>query len=52
MDNKGVAPEYAYNTSLGLYFGYQNLVYTYSKILDTYNTTGTLPNTITITPWI
>jgi hypothetical protein len=51
MNNQGKAPEYAYNTSLGLYFGYQNMIYTYSKILDTYNTPKTLPTTVAAKPW-
>jgi hypothetical protein len=51
MDSKGVAPEYAYNTSLGLYFGYQSMVYTYAKILDSYGTNGVLPAYISLKPW-
>jgi uncharacterized protein YpmS len=51
MDAKGIAPEFAYNTSLGLYFGYQNLVYTYAKILDSYGTNGVLPTYVSLKPW-
>jgi predicted deacylase len=51
MDSKGVAPEYAYNTSLGLYFSYPNMVYTYAKILDSYNTNGMLPASFSLKPW-
>jgi trimeric autotransporter adhesin len=51
MDSKGVAPEYAYNTSLGYYLGYQNLVYIYTQILNSYNVNKVLPEFITLTPW-
>jgi predicted deacylase len=51
MDSKLVAPEYAYNTSLGYYLGYENIIFTFSKILDTYNTTRTLMNFVDIKPW-
>ena len=58
MDLKGRAPNFAVNsaftayiTSLGTNFGYQNMIYTFSKILDTYNKTGTLPDTIDVKPW-
>ncbi len=51
MDRTGVAPEYAYNASLGLYFGYQNMVYTYAKVLDSYGTKGVLPAYVSLKPW-
>ena len=51
MDQTRVTPGYAYQTSLGPYFSYQNMIYTYSNILATYNTSKTLPNTIPIKPW-
>jgi len=51
MDKNLVAPEYAYNTSLGWYFGYQNMVYTYSKIMSYYSTNNKLPTTISVDPW-
>ena len=51
MDQTRVTPGYAYQTSLGPYFSYQNMIYTYSNILATYNTPKTLPNTIPIKPW-
>jgi len=51
MDSKGIAPEYAYNTTLGLYFGYQNMVYTYAKIMDSYNTNKVLPASVAMKPW-
>jgi transglutaminase-like putative cysteine protease len=52
MDSKLVAPEYAYNTSLGYYLGYQNMIYIYSQILGYYSDNGVLPNNIAIEPWI
>jgi len=58
MDSKGRAPNFAvnsaftaYTTSLGTNLGYQNMIYTYSKILDNYNTNGQLPASIKIVPW-
>ena len=51
MDRKSIAPNSSSYSGLGLYFGYQNLIYTYSKVLNSYNTTGTLPNSLVINPW-
>ncbi|HEX7467039.1 MAG TPA: hypothetical protein VF324_00445, partial [Methanobacterium sp.] len=51
MDRTGVAPEYAYNTSLGYYMGYQNLVYTYAMIMDSYGTNNALPAYVALKPW-
>lgn len=51
MDQTGYVPGYAYDTSLGTYYGYENMIYTYSKILFSYQTTNTLPNTINVRPW-
>ncbi|NYB52368.1 MAG: hypothetical protein HVN35_07425 [Methanobacteriaceae archaeon] len=52
MDSQLKAPEYAYSTSIGLYFSYQNMIYTYSKILDAYNSTGSLPSNVAVGPWM
>ncbi|MBP1945770.1 pseudomurein-binding repeat-containing protein [Methanobacterium petrolearium] len=51
MDRYLVAPNYSSYSGLGSYFGYQNLIYTYSKILNTYNSTGSLPTTFAVVPW-
>ncbi|NYB52367.1 MAG: hypothetical protein HVN35_07420 [Methanobacteriaceae archaeon] len=51
MDVQGKAPEYAYSTSLGLYFGYENMIYTFSKVLDAYNCSGFLPGSVSVKPW-
>jgi hypothetical protein len=52
MDSRGVAPEYAYGTSLGSYFGYENMVYSYSKILDYYNQNKILPSSVDVKQWV
>ncbi|MBP1946202.1 pseudomurein-binding repeat-containing protein, partial [Methanobacterium petrolearium] len=36
MDRYQIAPNYSSHSTLGTQFGYQNLIYTYSKILTTY----------------
>ena len=51
MDRNLVAPNYSSYSNLGTYFGYENLVYTYSKIIASYNSTGKLPTTIKVVPW-
>ncbi|MBP1945308.1 transglutaminase domain-containing protein, partial [Methanobacterium petrolearium] len=51
MDRYLIAPNYSSYSGLGSYFGYENLIYTYSKILTTYNNTKTLPSTIAVVPW-
>ena len=51
IDSNGKAQGYAYQTSLGTYLGYQNLVYMYSRILDYYNKNGKLANYVTMKPW-
>jgi hypothetical protein len=33
-------------------FGYENMIYTYSDILDTYSTTGSLPSSVGVGPWM
>jgi len=52
MDSNRCAPSYVSNTSLGNYMGFESLVYMYSQILDSYSTNKTLPDYITLTPWI
>lgn len=44
MDDRKVAPEYAYNTSLGLHLGFTNLVYMYAAALDSYSSNRKLPD--------
>ena len=52
IDSNGTAPNYAYQTSLGTHMGFDSLVYMYAQILDSYNTNKTLPDYLTVTPWI
>ena len=52
MDSNGTAPNYAYQTSLGSHMGFASLVYMYSQIMNSYNTNSTLPDYVTVTPWI
>jgi hypothetical protein len=51
MDRYYTTPNYSSYSTLGTRFGYENLIYTYSKILNTYNNTKTLPTTIQVLPW-
>ncbi|MCE7698659.1 MAG: Ig-like domain-containing protein [Methanobacterium paludis] len=52
MDSNGTAPNYAYQTSLGSHIGFASLVYMYSQIMNSYNINNTLPDYVTVTPWI
>ena len=52
IDSNGTVPNYAYQTSLGTHMGFESLVYIYAQILDSYKTNKTLPDYITVTPWI
>ncbi|MGC9517427.1 MAG: pseudomurein-binding repeat-containing protein [Methanomicrobiales archaeon] len=49
MRANGKAPDYM-NTNIGK-IRYESLVYMYSQILSSHNTTSTLPEFITVTPW-
>lgn len=49
INKNGKAPNYA-STSLGN-MRYENLVYTFSKILDYYKTNKRLPNTVSVQKW-
>ena len=51
MDRNQQTPNYSTKTGLGTYWGYENIIYTYSKILDTYNKSGVLPANIEIKLW-
>ncbi len=51
MVANGRAPNYATQTSTGNTIGFESLIYTYSKILNSYNMTGVLPDKINITSW-
>ena len=51
MDRNLQAPNYSTKTGLGTYWGYENIIYTYSKILDTYNKQGVLPANVEIKLW-
>jgi hypothetical protein len=51
MDSNGKTPSYAYKTSLGNYFGYWNLVYMYSMILDYYHTSGKIADYAAMNYW-
>ena len=52
MDSNKTAPNYAYQTSLGTHMGFSSLIYMYSQIMNSYNSKKTLPDYITVTPWI
>ena len=52
IDSNGTVPDYVYQTSLGTHMGFESLVYMYAEILDSYSTNKTLPDYITVTPWI
>jgi transglutaminase-like putative cysteine protease len=52
MDSTGKTPDYQYQTSLGTHLGYQNLIYMYSKILNSYNTTNKLPDYTAMKSWL
>ena len=51
MDTSGKTPEFAYQTSLGTYLGFQNLVYMYSMILDYHKTSGKMADFAMMKPW-
>lgn len=51
MENNGRAPNYATQTSTGNTIRFESLVYMFSQILNSYKTTGVLPDYITVTPW-
>ncbi|HHY00877.1 MAG TPA: hypothetical protein GX531_05845, partial [Methanothermobacter sp.] len=47
MDRNLKAPDYSTKTGLGTYWGYENMIYTYSKILNT----NPLPAKASVTSW-
>ena len=49
MDRNNKAPDYSSTTGLGPYLSYQNLIYTYSIILD--GSKPALPANVTVKPW-
>ena len=51
MDTRGRAPNFANQTRTGKTIRFESLVYMYSKILNSYNTTGDLPDNINFTSW-
>ncbi len=51
MDINGKAPSYATQKSTGSTIGFESLVYMYSKILNYYKTSYTLPNYVTVKSW-
>ncbi len=51
MDTTARSPDYQYQTSLGKYLGFQNLVYMFSKVLDSYNSSSKLPDSVSMNPW-
>ncbi|MDP3622939.1 MAG: NosD domain-containing protein [Methanobacteriaceae archaeon] len=52
IDNNGTAPSYVNDTYLDTSIRYESVVYIYSQILNTYNTTIGLPDYIPLIPWI
>jgi len=51
MDSSGSAPSYAYQTSLGTYLRFENLVYMYSMVLDSCGSSGKLAGFVSMKPW-
>jgi predicted deacylase len=51
IDDTGKTPDYAYDTSLGTYMGYENLIYMYAMILDYYNSSGKMADWAGMKPW-
>ena len=49
MDTNGQAPNYAWTSKGDM--RYENLIYTYSQILNYYNVVNTLPQYVTVVPW-
>jgi transglutaminase-like putative cysteine protease len=52
MDSSGKSPDFAYQTSLGTYLGFQNLVYMYSIILDYHNSSVNVVDYVAMKPWL
>ncbi|HHY00242.1 MAG TPA: hypothetical protein GX531_02540, partial [Methanothermobacter sp.] len=52
MDLNLKAPNYSTKTGLGTYWGYHNIIYTYSKILDTYSKNKQLSVSMGVSPLI
>lgn len=51
MDTNGYVPNYLANISLGDSMCFESLVYMYSQIMSSYNSTdGTLPEDVTVNP--
>ena len=51
MDSSGKTPDFAYQTSLGTYLRFENLVYMYSMILDYHNSSGKMADFAMMKPW-
>ncbi|MGZ7096467.1 MAG: hypothetical protein ACXVHU_08370, partial [Methanobacterium sp.] len=51
MHTTGKAPDYQYQISLGMYLGFQNLIYMYTKILNFYKVASYLPDYATMKLW-
>ena len=47
----GKTPEFAYQTSLGTYLRFENLVYMYTMILDYHKTSGKMADFAMMKPW-
>ena len=52
MERYWVAPNYSSYSNLGTYFGYHNMIYSFSKVMDYYNQKNDLPNYVSVKPWI
>ena len=55
-NNDGLVPNYCTyyknrNKTQYFYLGYENLVYSWSRVLHYYNENGALPNYVTVYPW-
>ncbi len=51
MNSSGKTPDFVYQTSVGTYLGYQNMIYIYSKILNFQKTNNYLPTYVTVNAW-
>ena len=51
MDTSGKTPDFAYQTSLGTFLRFENLVYMYSMILDYHNSSGKMADFAMMEPW-
>jgi hypothetical protein len=51
MERYWEAPNYSSYSSFGTYFGYHNMIYTFSKIMAYYDQKGELPDSVAVKSW-